>query len=71
VLLNRASSIVEADERLADAAAAAVSRSVALVPGSWLGDDPAQRRADFEAFLHKRLSAPRSFVEEAEDARTA
>jgi hypothetical protein len=71
VLLNRADSIVEADERLASAAEHAISRSVALVPDTWLGDDPAGRRADFEAFLRERLSAPRSFVEEAEDARAA
>ena len=50
---------------------AAIPRSVALVPESWLGDDLAGRRADFEAFLRSRLSAPRWFVEEAEDARAA
>ena len=71
VLLNRAGSIAHADEQLADAAAAAISRSVALVPDTWLGDHPATRRADFAAFLRERLSAPRSFVEEAENARTA
>jgi len=71
VLLSRAGSIVEADERLASVALEAISGSVARVPESWLGDDPAGRRADFEAFLRERLSAPRAFVEEAEDARTA
>jgi len=71
VLLDRAGSIVEADERLMCTAEQAISRSVALVPDTWLGDDPAGRRADFEAFLRERLSAPRSFVEEAEDARAA
>jgi hypothetical protein len=71
VLLSRAASIVQADERLASGAERAISRSVALVPDTWLGDDPAARRADFEAFLRERLSAPRSFVEEAEDARAA
>jgi HipA-like protein len=71
VLLDRAGSIVEADERLICTAEQAISRSVALVPDTWLGDDPAGRRADFEAFLRERLSAPRSFVEEAEDARAA
>ncbi|HET7050195.1 MAG TPA: HipA family kinase [Solirubrobacteraceae bacterium] len=71
VLLDRAGSIVEADERLVSTAEQAISRSVALVPEAWLGDDPAGRRADFEAFLRERLSAPRSFVEEAEDARAA
>ncbi|MGZ4182657.1 MAG: HipA family kinase [Solirubrobacteraceae bacterium] len=71
VLQNRAGSIVEADERLAIAAEQAISRSVALVPEAWLGDDPSRRRADFEAFLRERLTRPRSFVEEAEDARAA
>jgi hypothetical protein len=71
VLLSRAGSIVEADERLASVALEAISGSVARVPESWLGDDPTGRRADFEAFLRERLSAPRAFVEEAEDARTA
>jgi hypothetical protein len=71
VLLNQAGSILAADEHLARGALEAVSRSVALVPDTWLGDDPAWRRADFEAFLRQRLSPPRSFVEEAEDARTA
>jgi hypothetical protein len=71
VLLSRAGSIVDADERLASVAQQAISRSVALVPETWLGDDPDGRRADFEAFLRKRLSAPRAFVQEAEDARAA
>jgi hypothetical protein len=71
VLLNRAGSIVQADERLADAAANAISRSVALVPEAWLGDDPSRRRADFEAFLRERLTHPRAFLEEAENARAA
>jgi len=71
VLLSQAGSIVHADERLAGVAEQAISRSVALVPETWLGDDPAGRRADFEAFLRRRLSAPRAFAEEAEDARAA
>jgi hypothetical protein len=71
VLLSRAGSLASADARLAEVAGDAVSRSVALVPDAWLGEDPSRRRADFEAFLRERLSAPRSFVEEAEDARTA
>jgi hypothetical protein len=71
VLLNQAGSIAEADARLVDAAEQAIARSVALVPDSWLGEDPSGRRTDFEAFLRERLRAPRSFVEEAENARTA
>jgi hypothetical protein len=70
VLLGRASSIAEADERLAAAAERSVDRVVALVPAQWLGERPEERRADFAAFLHDRLAAPRLFVEEAEGART-
>jgi hypothetical protein len=69
VLLPRAGSIADADARLAQAAGAAVDRAVALVPDGWLGADPAERRADFEAFLRERLEHPREFVAEAEDAR--
>ncbi len=69
VLLPRAGSIVEADARLADAAAAAVADAVARVPDEWLGELPARRRADFREFLEERLRAPRVFATEAEDAR--
>jgi hypothetical protein len=69
VLLPRAASIAEADERLAGAADAAIGASVALVPDGWLGERPAQRRADFEAFLRARLEQPREFVTEIEGAR--
>jgi hypothetical protein len=69
VLLPRAASIVEAAERLADAAEAAIVDSVARVPDVWLADDPAERRSDFEAFLRARLEAPRAFAAEAEGAR--
>ncbi len=69
VLLARAGSIAEADARLAGTAAAAVAGAVALVPDEWLGSDPVERRADFEAFLRDRLESPRGFVAEAEDAR--
>jgi hypothetical protein len=71
VLLNRAGPIANADARLAADAEQSISRCVALVPDTWLGADPAARRADFDAFLRERLSAPRSFVEEADDARAA
>jgi hypothetical protein len=46
-----------------------VDRAAALVPDTWLGDDPAARRDDLAAFLHTRLQAPRAFVEEAQRAR--
>jgi hypothetical protein len=69
VLLPVAGSIGEADERLAGPALAAVGRAVALVPGVWLGANPASRRGDFAAFLTQRLAAPRSFVEEVRRVR--
>jgi hypothetical protein len=70
VLLPSAGPIAEADERLAERAAAAVDESVALVPAGWLGEDPEGRRRDIAAFLRARLEAPRAFVAEAERART-
>ncbi len=69
VLLPLAGPLAEADARLADRATAAVDRVVALAPDLWLGDDPAARRTGFAAFLHKRLSGARGFVEELERAR--
>jgi hypothetical protein len=69
VLLNVAGPIAAADERLADRALQALPDVAPLVPDSWLGADPAARRADLTAFLNGRLQPPRPFVEEAEDAR--
>jgi HipA-like kinase len=69
VLLRHAGPIAGADARLAGAAEQAVAGAVALVPDAWLGPAPAERRADFAAFLHARLSPPRAFVTEAEEAR--
>jgi len=69
VLLPAAGSIAAADARLAPRALAAVDDVVARVPDGWLGEDPAVRRADFAAFLRRRLEAPRGFVEEVERAR--
>lgn len=69
VLLAAAEPIAAADERLAARAAEAVAGVAALVPDTFLGDDPAARRADLAAFLEQRLQAPRAFVEEAERAR--
>jgi hypothetical protein len=71
VLLARAGSIPDADARLGDRAAEAVHEAVELVPEEWLGEHPAQRRADFAEFLHERLRAPRAFAGEAESAREA
>ena len=69
VLLSRAGSIEAADARMASRAAAAAKGVVALVPETWLGDQPAARRADFAEFVTERLRPPRAFVEEAERAR--
>lgn len=69
VLLPRAGSLVEADERLADRARQAVGGAIALVPDAWLGPDPDARRHDLARFLRERLEAPRPFVEEADRVR--
>jgi HipA-like kinase len=64
VLLPLAGPLEEADERLADHALAAIDRAAGLAPDTWLGSDPAARRADLAGFLRDRLEAPRPFVEE-------
>jgi hypothetical protein len=69
VLLPAAEPIAAADDRLAQRAADAVASVAALVPDTFLGDDPAGRRADLAAFLQARLQGPRAFVEEAERVR--
>jgi hypothetical protein len=68
-LLPVAGPIAEADERLAERALAAVEGAAGLVPDDWLGRDPGDARAGLRAFLERRLTAPRNFVEEAERAR--
>ncbi len=77
VLLPFASSVAEADARLAPLIARQVLEDlVAQIPTAWLPDDvlggdaEAQRRA-YIAYLARRLEAPRPFVEDAERARTA
>jgi hypothetical protein len=69
VLLAAADSIEDADARLADRATDSFARAIELVPEGWLGADSVARRADLHAFFARRLAAPRSFVQEAEDAR--
>jgi hypothetical protein len=65
VLLPFAGSIVEADERLAPRVdRALLQRLVALVPNEW----GAEGELDY---LERRLTAPRTFVQEAELARSA
>jgi hypothetical protein len=65
VLLPFAGSIAEADERLAPRVdRPLLEQIVGLVPAEWHPDDQLE-------YLERRLSAPRSFVQEAERARTA
>jgi hypothetical protein len=64
VLRPLAGSLDEADERLAPRALAAVADATGAVPDVWLGPDPAARRADFAAFLERRLAPPRAWVAE-------
>ena len=77
VLLPYADSIATADARLASRIdEPTLTDLVAALPNAWLPDDPVagdaagQRRA-YVRYLTMRLEAPRSFVEEAERARTA
>jgi hypothetical protein len=67
VLLPFASSIAEADDRLAYRVTRdLLEEIVAAIPGEWLdGDDPEV----YVAYLRGRLESPRTFVEEAESAR--
>ncbi|MGE5690400.1 MAG: HipA family kinase [Pseudomonadota bacterium] len=67
VLLPYASSIAEADARLADEATEELLRALAgAIPAVWLGgDDPGV----YVEYLLERLEAPRAWVEEAERAR--
>jgi hypothetical protein len=70
VLLPFAGSILEADARLAPKLdPETVAAIVAAVPDDWLGDDPPGARAAYVAYLDERLTAPRAFAAEAEEAR--
>jgi hypothetical protein len=77
VLLPYADSIVTADARLASRIdEATLTDIVAALPNAWLPDDPVTgdatgQRAAYVRYLTLRLESPRSFVEEAERARTA
>jgi hypothetical protein len=67
VLLPRAGSIIEADERLAHRVERGLlERVVALVPGDWLVGDPAEAYVEY---LERRLRPPRAFAQEAERVR--
>jgi hypothetical protein len=76
VLLPFASSMVEADARLAPRVPEELLVDIVdLVPDAWLAPDAAfatlaTHRRIFVDYLRDRLTAPRAFVEEAERART-
>ena len=77
VLLPYASSIIEADERLAPKLSRRLlAEVIAAVPDEWLlpdadRPDPAAHRGAYLDYLERRLAAPRLFAEEAERARVA
>ncbi len=75
VLLGEATSILEADARLAPLLEPAlIERLVAAVPDAFLEGDGArrdERRRGYVEFMTRRLAAPRAFAQEAEDARRA
>ncbi len=70
VLLPVAGSLEAADAELsARLTPEAIREIVGTVPESWLSDDAEERRAAYAEFLTSRLEPPRSFVQEALDAR--
>jgi hypothetical protein len=71
VLLPRAGSILDADERLAAMLDRSVLEDLAgLIPAAWLeGEDEDERRRAYVDYLERRLAAPREFAQEAERAR--
>lgn len=74
VLLPVAGPVDEADARLAPLLTPAViERVTGMLPDEWLGDEggvgPAERRRAYRDHLTARLTAPRAFAREAEDAR--
>lgn len=77
VLLPYASSILEADERLAPKLTHDLLVGIiASVPDEWLPSeadrpDPAAHRAAYLDYLERRLAPPRLFAEEAERVRVA
>jgi hypothetical protein len=68
VLLPRAGSILEADERLSPRAERGLLQHVvALVPSEWFVGDPAEAYVEY---LERRLQPPRAFAREAERVRS-
>jgi hypothetical protein len=76
VLLRWANEVPEADEQLAPMLTEeAVARIIAMIPESWLGDEPRfasveEHRAAYVRYLMLRLQQPREWCEEAIRART-
>lgn len=76
VLLRWASELREADGELSALLTAdALAEIVALIPESWLGDEPRfasidEHRAAYRDYLQRRLESPREWVEDAVRART-
>jgi len=68
-LLPVAGPLSEAGDRLTPALEEGIEGAVAAVPDQWLGEEPEERRADFNAFLRDRLDGQDQFVKELEDAR--
>jgi heat shock protein HspQ len=69
-LLPFAGPIVDADTRLASRLDEPLLEAiVASVPDAWLGEDPDAERAAYVTYLRERLTAPRAFAAEAEEAR--
>ncbi len=76
VLLPFASELAQADAQMSAALTPGIIAAiVALIPDDWLEADPlfadkAAHRAAYEAYLARRLQAPRAFFEEAQRARS-
>ncbi|HLM08779.1 MAG TPA: HipA family kinase [Thermoleophilaceae bacterium] len=69
VLLPRADSLHDVDERLSAALTRdVIEEAAALVPDEWLEAGGVERRS-YVDFLARRLEPPREFAQEAEDAR--
>jgi hypothetical protein len=75
VLLRRASKLRDIDEAMAARLpTATIDAIIGMIPDVWLGEDglehePARQRDAYSRYLCDRLTAPRSFVEEAVGAR--
>lgn len=75
-LLPAATSLRAADEELSKRLNVEIlNRVVSLIPGEWLGDepalaDPSAHREAYAAYLGSRLADPRPFVEEAINAQS-